>query len=341
MLVPQIHAFAPYHHVRPVGVHFLVIGERMQVMPRVEPRERLGGGLDAHRDVMNHRLNPLPSDGRQPIFFSMQWPVTTCDLAPGDLKAANLDLARFDLARIRHSDDPLFEPAFLRLWEEFGPKDEMEPRAVLERRFHFGPRFLYEMALVRAAGEFAAVRDHTAAMTRDAAHVVVHLSHNLVSPPARRTGLAGWMRALPIAAARECLSRNAAPPGAPVALLAEMEYPLEDDPTRLIRLQAYERAGFRKLDPQMVRYFQPDFRPPDVIDATGGPRPLAFQLLVRRVHREHERVIFGAEARQFVETLYDIYRPQFRASDLAHPSLTLDVYPPDNAMIPLVPPTLC
>ena len=68
---------------------------------------------------------------------------------------------------------------------------------------------------------------------------------------------------------------------------------------------------------------------------------LAFQLLVRRVHREHERVISGVEARQLVETLYDIYRPQFRASDLAHPSLSLDSYPRDDIMIPLVPPTLC
>ena len=178
-------------------------------------------------------------------------------------------------------------------------------------------------------------------MTRDSGQVIVHLSHNLVSPLARRTGLAGWMRALPIAAARRCLALHFAPPGTPITLLAEMEYPQADDPARSIRLQAYERAGFRKLDPQIIHYFQPDFRAPATIDATGGPRPLAFQLLVRRVHREHERVIFGAEARQLVTTLYEIYRPQFRPSDLAHPSLSLDNYPPDEAMIPLVPPTLC
>jgi len=272
---------------------------------------------------------------------SMQWPVTTRDLAPGDLKSTTLDLAQYDLASIRATNDPLFEPAYARLWEEFGPKDEMESRAVLDRRFHLGPRFFYEMALVRTAGVFAAVRDHTAALAGDGSHVVVHLSHNLVSPLARRTGLAGWMRALPIAAARQCLAANAAPPGAPITLLAEMEFPRPDDPPRLIRLQAYERAGFRKIDPQCVPYFQPDFRTPAVIDATGGPRPLAFQLLVRRVHREHERVIFGAEARQLVETLYDIYRPQFRPADLAHPLLSLDSYPPDNVMIPLVPPTQC
>lgn len=271
----------------------------------------------------------------------MSWPVTTRDLAPGDEKSAQLDLARFDLARIRRSDDPLFEPAYHRLWEEFGPKDEMEQREVLDRRFQLGPRFLYEMALVRVGDDFVAVRDHTATLTRDGCHAVVHLSHNLVSPLARRTGLAGWMRALPIATARECLAANTAPSGAHITLLAEMEYMQPDNPACLVRLQAYERAGFRKIDPQVVHYFQPDFRTPAVIDATGGARPLPFQLLVRRVNREHERVIFGAEVRQLVETLYDTYGPQFRATDLAHPSLSLDAYPANDAMISLLPPTQC
>jgi len=273
----------------------------------------------------------------------MPWPVTTRDLAPGDEKSAKLDLARFDLARIRSFDDPLFEEAYGWLWREFGPKDEMERREVLAQRFQLDRRFYYEMALVRVDGEFVAVRDHTAAMTGDGLSAVVHLSHNLVSPRARRTGLAGWMRALPIAAARQCVAANHAPlmPFTPITLLAEMEYPRPDDPPRTIRLQAYERAGFRKIDPQMVKYFQPDFRDPAVIDATGGARPLPFQLLVRRVNREHERCIFGLEMRQLVETLYDIYRPQFRAADLAHPSLSLDSYPADDAMIPLVPPTQC
>jgi hypothetical protein len=273
----------------------------------------------------------------------MQWPVTTRDLAPGDEKSAKLDLARFELARIRGFDDPLFEEAYGWLWREFGPKDEMERREVLARRFQLGRRFYYEMAFVRVDGEFVAVRDHTAAMARDGLSVVVHLSHNLVSPLARRTGLAGWMRALPIAAARQCVMANDAPllVFTPITLLAEMEYPRPNDPPRTIRLQAYERAGFRKIDPQMVKYFQPDFRDPAIIDATGGARPLPFQLLVRRVNREHERCIFGLEMRQLVETLHDIYRPQFRAADLAHPTLSLDSYPADDAMIPLVPPTQC
>jgi GNAT superfamily N-acetyltransferase len=273
----------------------------------------------------------------------MSWPVTTRDLAPGDTKSASLDLLPFDLVRIRRTSHPLFEEAYGRLWREFGPKDEMEQRDLLERRFQLGSRFYYEMALVRTNGAFMAVRDHTAAMTRHNQGVVVHLSHNLVAPDARRTGLAGWMRALPIAAAFECIHANPAPLSllTPITLLAEMEYARPGDAASAIRLQAYERAGFRKIDPQVIHFFQPDFRPPDVIDASGGARPLPFQLLVRRVHREQEETIGGAEVRQWVETLYDIYRPQFRAADLAHPSLSLDHYPSDDAVISLLPPTQC
>ncbi|EDY19697.1 hypothetical protein CfE428DRAFT_2873 [Chthoniobacter flavus Ellin428] len=273
----------------------------------------------------------------------MSWPVTTRDLAPGDAKSASLDLSHFDLVRIRSTHHPLFDEAYGRLWQEFGPRDEMEQREVLERRFQLGSRFYYEMALVRADGDFMAVRDHTAAMTRNNLGVVVHLSHNLVAPQARRTGLAGWMRALPIAAAFGCIGANPAPLSllTPITLLAEMEYAQPNDPTSAIRLQAYERAGFRKIDPQVIHFFQPDFRPPDVIDATGGARPLPFQLIVRRIHREDQDTICGAEVRQLVETLYDIYRPQFRAADLAHPSLSLDGYPADDAVISLLPPTQC
>jgi hypothetical protein len=290
---------------------------------------------------MNQLVKPLPSGALVFILTKMFLPISTSDLAPGDSKSAALDLTTFEIAHIRSIDDPLFEFAYARLWEEFGAKDEMELRETLDLRFRLAPRLLYEMLLVHRGGEFVAARDHTAIVARDEAHAVVHLSHILVAPATRRTGLTGWLRALPIATARECLTTNGAPPGARITLVAEMEYPQLDDPTRLIRLQAYERAGFRKIDPGFVHYYQPDFRAPRTIDATGGPRPLPFQLIVRRVGREHERVISGEETRTLVQALYDIYGPQFRPADLAHPLLSLDSYPASTAMIPLLPPTQC
>lgn len=264
---------------------------------------------------------------------------STADLAPGDAKSAMADLSAYRIDRIRAAGDPLFETAYTHLWAEFGAKDEIELRAVLDQRFRLAPRVLYEMLLVRRGEEFIAVRDHTAIVAEGGA--VVHLSHILVSPDARRTGLAGWMRAWPIQAARECLAANGAAADAPITLLAEMEYVTADDPARTIRLRAYEKAGFLKIDPALVAFHQPDFRAPEVIDATGGARPLAFQLAVRRLGREGERTIFGREVRGLVRALYAIYTPQFRPADLAHPLLALDRLPPDNAVIALLPPTQC
>lgn len=311
----------------------------MQVMPRVARRK--SGGV-AHGETINHAAKPLPSGAAVFIFAqSMIPPISARDLAPGDEKSAAIDLAAFEFIRIRSVYDPLFEEGYGHLWAEFGPKDELELREALDQRFRRAPEMLYEMWVVRRDGEFLAVRDHTAVPTADHSHAIVHLSHVLVAPAARRTGLTGWLRALPIAAARECLAQHGAAPGAHITLVAEMEYPQADDPPRMIRLQAYEKAGFRKIDPGLVRYHQPDFRAPAAIDASGGARPLPFQLIVRRVGREHERVITGAETRQLVQALYAIYGPQFRAADLAHPLLSLENYPYDTAMIPLLPPTQC
>ena len=259
------------------------------------------------------------------------------DLAPGDVKSAALDVSAFQFDRIRAIDDPLFEMAYRALWAEFGAKNEMERRETLALRFGLAPRILYEMILVRRAGEFIGVRDHTAIVSRDVAQAVVHLSHNLLAPAARRTGLGGWTRAFPIQTARECLAGKSAP----ITLVAEMEHDDGSDPLRTIRLRAYEKAGFVKIDPQFVDFHQPDFRTPTEIDASGGPRPVRFQLVVRRVSREHETTIRAGEIRALVQSLYDIYGPQFRSQDMAHPLLDLAQLPADEAIVPLLPPTQC
>ena len=259
------------------------------------------------------------------------------DLAPGDVRSAGIDVSAFQFDRIRGIDDRLFEIAHTRLWAEFGAKNEMERRETLAMRFSLAPRLLYEMILVRRAGEFLAVRDHTAMVSRDGSQAVVHLSHNLLAPAARRTGLAGWMRAFPIQTARECLGRK----NAPITLVAEMEYDDGVDPQRAIRLSAYEKAGFVKVDPRRVDYHQPDFRTPADIDATGGAKPVRFQLLVRRVGREHEATICGAEIRALVQSLHDIYGPQFRPQDMAHPWLDPALLPAPEAIVALLPPSQC
>ena len=265
----------------------------------------------------------------------LHFPLT--DLAPGDAKSAGLDLSAFQFDRIRGIDDPFFEIAHAELWREFGAKNEMERRETLAMRFARAPRILYEMILVRRAGEFIGARDHTAIVTRDGTQAIVHLSHNLLAPAARRTGLGGWMRAFPIQTARECLGEKSAP----ITLVAEMEHDDGIDPKRAIRLRAYEKAGLVKIDPQLVDFHQPDFRTPAEIDASGGAQPVRFQLVIRRVGRERETTIRGAEVRALVQSLYDIYGPQFRPQDMAHPLLDLARLPADDAVVPLLPPTHC
>jgi hypothetical protein len=76
-----------------------------------------------------------------------------------------------------------------------------------------------------------------------------------------------------------------------------------------------------------------------VIDASGGARPLPFQLIIRRVGRETEATIRGAEVRRLVRALYAMYGAQFRPQDMAHPALSLDSYPADDAEVALVAPT--
>jgi hypothetical protein len=253
------------------------------------------------------------------------------DLAPGDTRSAELDLAGFEVHRIRSYDDQWFDSAYQPLWAEFGVKNEMERRETLAARFALAPEMLYEMVLVQKGGAFAAVRDHTVIPADD--EVIVHLSHNLVAPGFRRTGLGGWMRAMPVATAREFR------PGAAVTLVAEMEYDDGSDPDRTVRLRAYEKAGFVKVDPSRVNYHQPDFRAPMVIDVTGGPQPVRFQLLLRRVGREGDSEITGAELRRTVRAIYRMYGAQFRPQDMAHGALDLYHFPEDGEVLRLLPPT--
>jgi GNAT superfamily N-acetyltransferase len=270
------------------------------------------------------------------------------DLAPGDAKSLDLDRRDLEVVRVGSGHDPFVALAYERLWNEFGPHQEMESRDVIERRLAWHPAtkkddcwLRYELLLVRRQSKFVAVRDHTAvaSLRSGAPQAVVHLSHVLIDEPWRRTGLAGWLRAWPIQTARACLLAAGFSAASPITLVAEMEHPNPQLPNRLARLTAYEKAGFKKVDPVVVNYFQPDFRPPGQIDASGGPRPLPFGLILRRVGREEEPFIQGAELREIVESLYRMYGAGFREQDMAVVWRSLGNYPGDNVKIRLVAPT--
>ena len=268
------------------------------------------------------------------------------DLAPGDIKSFDRDWSGIELQRIESLEDQGFEAAFGALWAEFGANSEVEQRTILSRRLLWngyqlieGCALRYRLMLLRSGGKLAAVRDHTAIVRERTEGAIVHLSHNLVAPEWRRTGLAGWLRALPIQTGRECLAAQQRPVHSPIALVGEMKFLDRNDPSTFVRLKAYEKAGYLMIDPRKINYLQPDFRAPEEIDLSGGPKPLSLALIVRRVGLEDELTISGAETRSIAEALYRMYGVTFRRSDMAPLIASLQRYPAPDAVIDLLPPT--
>ncbi len=266
------------------------------------------------------------------------------DLAPGDQKSLERDWSDVTLHDIDSADEPEFDIAYGALWSEFGAVGEVEQPSILSRRLRWsgdqiqhGCALRYDLMLVTSDEKFCAVRDHTAIIPEGAHAAFVHLSHNLIAPDWRRSGLAGWLRALPIQTARRCLADQRKPQDSPITLIGEMEYPNPENLASLVRLKAYEHAGYLKVDG--INYLQPDFRAPEEIDLSGGPVPLPFTLIIRRVGREDARYVTGQEVRAMVEALYHMYSTSFRERDMLPLWASLSSYPADDVLLPLIPPT--
>jgi GNAT superfamily N-acetyltransferase len=241
------------------------------------------------------------------------------DLAPGDVSATDFDWSALTLHRVTGPSDPEFDPAYRYLRAEFAPRGEMEPVHVIHERLGWDPgqplgdaALYYEMLVVRRGPELIAVRDHTAVVRLDAAGrprpgpTVVHLSHVLIAPAYRGSGLAAWLRTLPLEAARRCAWVTRRPLDTPIVLVAEMEHPDPEDGDRRRRLRSYERAGFQKVDPSVAAYHQPDFRTAEELGATT-PVAVPLALIVRRVARERESHLPGKELAAIVESIYAVY----------------------------------
>jgi hypothetical protein len=222
----------------------------------------------------------------------------------------------------------------------------MEQESVIARRMQWlpgqminGASMQYALQLVTRRGEFVAVRDHTVIILESEPGAVVHLSHNLVAPEWRRSGIAGWMRALPVATAMDSIRSLQLSDSSPVTLIGEMEH---FDPARsatLVRLTAYEKAGFKMVDPSRVSYLQPDFRDPAEIDLSSGPQPLPLTLMLRRIGHEAEDFVEGAEILHGVKALYKMYAAEFRSADMYQVYESMKTYPSPADRIPLKPPT--
>ena len=268
-------------------------------------------------------------------------------LAPGDTKSLEGDWSEIELHRIQSHADPFFDMAFGALWEEFGAKGEMEQAGVIADRLKWQPceprngaSLRYALVLFTYRGEFVAVRDHTVIILEGHQGAVVHMSHNLVAKDWRRSGIAGWSRALPVSTALECLAELKRSTDSPITLVGEMEALDKTKPDTQVRLTAYEKAGFKMVDPKRVSYLQPDFRHPREIDQSSGPIPVPLCLMLRRVGREEEVSVSGGEVRQVVHALYRMYGVGFRESDMKVVEDSLSTYPAPQEAIDLLPPTL-
>jgi len=226
----------------------------------------------------------------------------------------------------------------------------METRSVLKQRFTWNAELLlpnqpllhYSMILaLDSQKNVAAVRDFSAIvpLAPEPPRITLHLSHLWIHPTHRRTGLAGWMRALPLETGRILLARSQYSPDAPITLAAEMELPDGKDEERNLRRLAYEKAGFLKVDPRVVPYLQPDFRDPIQIDASGAPELIPMALILRRVGCENETSAPASFIRSIIHDLYTLYSKTFRSCDMAPLWDRWRSLPDGPTPISLLPPT--
>lgn len=238
------------------------------------------------------------------------------DIAPGEPREkVEAALARFRCVDV--STEAEFDAGYRLLDAQFGALNELERREVLERWFRAGSlspagdaiHAHYHMLLVYDGERIAAVRDGFSAVDAGRARVVELMSHSLVLPEWRRTGVAALLRAGPVVYAK-----RHAPPGAEISVVAEMELLDPHEPDTLVRLVAYGRAGFRVIPPPLLAYAQPDFRD---VDALGiEPVPIPFMLVVRQVGEEDRDTIRTERALALVDHIAAVHRPSIRADQL-------------------------
>jgi 4-aminobutyrate aminotransferase / (S)-3-amino-2-methylpropionate transaminase len=272
------------------------------------------------------------------------WPFRDGDVPSGEnAEKVRTALQRFQLEEVH--TDAAFQLGYNSLDSQFGPVGEIERRDVLLRWFQQRSlsaeseriKAIYHMSLVWEGNALAGVRDDFTAVHRDTGSVVGFMSHSLVLPAWRRTGVAALLRALPAAHARlDALSLGVNP--TEILLLSEMEFfePHRDE--TLVRLYAYGRAGFRVVPPWHVPYAQPDFRDLAALGVEAQPVPM--MLLVRQVGEESHATITPRRARILLDHLAAIHHATVDAKqiDAMHANV-IHRLNPEGGAIALVDPT--
>jgi hypothetical protein len=250
---------------------------------------------------------------------------------------------------VRSVADPWFTTAFNTLDSYFKERGEMETLAVIEQRFAWNPAkpesdlsLFEEMAvLLDHTGDIAAVGDYSVilphAAIKQGGAAVVHLSHVYANPhKPRRDVLNKYVPELTAQSARFALQLAGLPETAPITLAAEMEPYEADNEESCRRIRRFLLAGLCMVDPAAVRYYQPDFREPAVIDASTGPDKLLLTLMLRRLGRETDTTTSASEILHIAECLYHMYSTGIRPQDMAPAYASLCDYPPAAASVSLI-----
>ncbi len=249
------------------------------------------------------------------------WPFRDGDVPPGENpEKARAALERFRLEEVQREE--AFALGYDTLDAQFGPVGEIERREVLHTWFREGSlsrpgaavQVTYHMSLAWDGDQLAGVRDDFTAVDVDHGRAVAFMSHSLVLPAWRRTGLATLLRALPAAHARDD-ARALRADVTERMLLAEMEMMEPHRHETLVRLLAYGKAGFRVVPPWHVPYAQPDFRDLAALGVEAQPVPM--MLLVRQVGEESLPTIDPRRARTLLDHLAAVHLHTVDAPQIA------------------------
>jgi hypothetical protein len=201
-------------------------------------------------------------------------------------------VSSYSLTRVRSASSTDFDTAYGALDAEFGSRGELERREVIAR--WLAERESYHLLLARTAdGTFAGVR--ACHVLGDRRARVVYLSHALVLPPFRRTGLGALFRQVPIELAGDCDD---------LLLAAEME----TDST--IRFLAYAKDRFAAIPREVLPYVQPDF-------SLHPTTPIPLVAVVRWVGHEDARALPKRLAHAYVKRLYEVFATHVAGDHLA------------------------
>lgn len=204
------------------------------------------------------------------------------DVADLDRAKAASAASQFRLQILDDPDSAAFDQAYRMLDEFFGPRGELEDRGALARFARdgcipYGQRVEgnYRMVAAWDGDTLAGVRDCYVDIDPKAGVCLTALSHALIAPEYRRSGLGAMFRAFPVTLARRITEERLGPHhGLPILIAAEMEPADPENVDTIVRLVAYGRSGFRVMDPRRVPYSQPDFRDLAAIGATHTALPL-------------------------------------------------------------------